>query len=437
MEKTYQKVGILGFGEKTGVSLLKKIHAKEFHIFDRADSKKINDLVSQSSKLNQQVTVYSDDPSLMPSKLDILFISPGVPFDHPLIVQAKKHNIKVQTEIDFACENLKIPMIGITGSLGKSTMAKLCHDLLQRKYNHVFLGGNYGTTLVEAVDQDFDIAVVEISSFQLRESFLFSPYIAILLNLYDNHLDRHKTFKDYQDSKLKIFQNLSDKDVALINFDQKNLMPTPNLARTLTFSEKGSTNADAYYKDGNFYVFGRKISVETFGLPKAQLLALLLIAHIENISIQDFQATLSSYQRLPHRNQIVRHEPYIFVNDSKSTTPDATLFAISQYSQPVHLIMCGQNKGISIDSFVQKIHEIPNIMSITVFGEMGTELFQKISHPNIVLTKSLEFALVEIFRTIKRNDVVLFSPGFASFDQYKNMEERGNHFTRLVKSLEI
>lgn len=429
--------GILGFGHRTGVSLLKYLKGGEIYIFDGGNREKIKELVDQNKSPQQKVHIYQDKVEFFHEKIDLLLVSPGIPAIHPLIEEAKAKRIKIQTEIDFSFERLKCPVIGITGSLGKSTMAKLSHELLLEKYKKVFLGGNYGTALVQALDKNFDIAVVEVSSFQLEESYLFHPKVSIFLNLYENHLDRHLTMDAYLQAKVRIFQNQTQDDHAIVSLDQPELHKYSHRVPTKTFSTKGNKSADIYTNGEDIVLNGKKITINCYHHPKQQVLALLLLADVFEISNESVENVLQNYQQLEHRQERIEHGDIVFINDSKSTTPDSTLFAISQFCQPIHLILCGQNKGISLDEFAHRIKKHTNIVSITVFGEVSEDLTSQLTHPNLVTVKNLEEAMSQIMRVIKSGDVVLFSPGFASFDQYKNMAARGDHFKELVASLSV
>jgi len=210
------RYGILGFGQLTGVALLRYLKNQNITItiYDAAPLGEVQKRIG--ADLPPGVDLRSDQLSEWDSDVDLLLLSPGVPMNHPIVLRALADGVSVQSELEFASSKLKCPMIAITGSMGKSTVSKMIYDLMLHKYNRVFLGGNYGVPLIEAVGKGYDLAVVEVSSFQLEQSTTFHPQVALLLNIFENHLDRHHTFENYQQAKLKIFERQSPRNHALI-----------------------------------------------------------------------------------------------------------------------------------------------------------------------------------------------------------------------------
>ncbi|MEZ4819349.1 MAG: UDP-N-acetylmuramoyl-L-alanine--D-glutamate ligase [Bdellovibrionota bacterium] len=392
-----KKYGILGFGLRTGLGLLQYLQDADIDIFDGGDLQAIQTLVTTYKKPGQHVQVFADDVACLKKNIGTLLISPGVPAEHPIIAQAHAWGITVQTEIDFSFDRLQCPVLAITGSLGKSTMAKMSFDLLCMRYKNVFLGGNYGTALVQALGKGCDHAVVEVSSFQLQQSTSFHPKVAVFLNLYANHLDRHGSMDHYLYAKQRIFQNQSKDDYAIVSADQPELIPLGCEAKILTFSTQADQRADAYVKDESIYLFGREITLDFHGHPKQQVLALLLLACIYKIDIQKVKEVLAHFVQLEHRQEKIVKGDNVFVNDSKSTTPDATLFALTQFQAPVHLMMGGKGKGLDLQDFAQRLQQYENIVSITVFGEMAPTLGKVLSHPNLVQVKNLDQAFTSSY----------------------------------------
>ena len=410
------RYGILGFGQLTGVALLRYLKNQNITItiYDAAPLGEVQKRIG--TDLPPGVDLRSDQLSEWGSDVDLLLLSPGVPMNHPIVLRALADGVSVQSELEFASSKLKCPMIAITGSMGKSTVSKMIYDLMLHKYNRVFLGGNYGVPLIEAVGKGYDLAVVEVSSFQLEQSTTFHPQVALLLNIFDNHLDRHHTFENYQHAKLKIFAHQSPRNHALILDQLVGKLDIKTKSKITKISPKSAGHHGSQHVPEHVAFLSGMADV--FGLKQV---------HIEHV--------LDRFDALEHRREVFEVNGWNLMNDSKSTTPDATRFALKSLAQNLHLILGGRNKDISIKAFARDLSQMTQIQSIALIGDMGPVLRGELTHANVMMSMTLKQALLDIKAVAVKGEVILLSPGFASFDQYENMAARGRAFKKLARDI--
>lgn len=415
MNKKQAWTGILGMG-RTGRAL-KAFFQENVVCFDQNPT---------GDDVPDQITSWDD-------RIQTLIVSPGVALDHPLIQHANANNVHCISELDAAYAHLDLPLVAVTGSLGKSTLCKLIFELLSSSNKKVFLGGNYGTPLIEATRDAYDLAVVEVSSFQLAHSCVFSPHVGVFLNFSPNHLNWHKTLDAYFDAKKSLFARQTPQDVAVLNFDHPDIRNIKPASNVMSFGH--DQGLDALIKDGVFYLQGEATPIVSTNVPSEQVMVLLLLCAYFDLSLQTLQKVLDDFEPLPHRQEHFVHGGVTYINDSKSTTPDATLFAIENTNQPLHLILCGEDKDTDLVCFSSELATNKHIQSITLFGDIAHTLASMIDRKNVTVVDDMKSALQHVHSINEKKHVVLFSPGFASFDQYANMQVRGEAFKSLVQTL--
>lgn len=374
---------------------------------------------------------------------DVIVLSPGVSFHTPQVKNASSLGKKIISEIELAYDFITKPIIGITGTNGKTTTTTLISQILENAGKKVFTGGNIGSPLIGIAgnDQHYDLIVLELSSFQLQGTKNFKPYIGVILNITDNHLDHHKDFKEYLGSKLKLFQNHCMDNWAVFNSDdaylEKNISPLQT--NKISFGKDENTS-DVFCKSDRIYfnehspvdVSGRKL-LGTHNIDN--IMAATAVSRILDLENSFIEKTIREFRPLPHRLEYVKTLNGVNIfNDSKSTSPDATLKAIESLEKPIILIAGGKDKDIDYtilnDALKNKVKRL--ILIGEARGKMKMQL-QKSVYTSTADT--LDDAVKTAFKCANPDDTLLFSPGCSSFDMFKSYEERGRIFREIVENI--
>ncbi len=373
---------------------------------------------------------------------DTVVLSPGVSFNIPPVQEAVAHGIEVISEIELASRFIKTPVIAVTGSNGKTTTCNLLASILEKGGRKVFLGGNIGTPLIEVAERDhgYEFLVLELSSFQIQGINEFKPYIAAILNLSPNHLDHHGDFQEYVESKMKLFINQDVGDWAIYNADD-DLIPAylrTIKSKKIPFGKEPMENGVFY--DGRYVMFGNDrydlINMKLLGAHNIEnAMAAIAVSRIVGCRPAQIEKEISEFNPLPHRIEFVRlFKGAQFYNDSKSTSPGATLRALECFAPPIILISGGKDKGLDYDVLKDEIRN--KVRLLVLFGESRSSMQRQLgSHSDTYLASSLEEALETAVAGINSGDTVLFSPACSSFDMYSSYEERGRVFKELVQRL--
>jgi len=343
--------------------------------------------------------------------VELLVKSPGVPAEAPLVAAARERGIPVWSEIELASRLLPNPILGVTGTNGKTTTAEWLGFILGAP-----VAGNVGRALSELdgeVDPD-QLVVVELSSFQLEDVHEFRPRIAVLLNLEPDHLDRHGSFDAYQAAKLRIFENQAEDDTAVVPRDLAHVVR----GRRVEFAADDPLPAEPSLR----------------GLHNREnAAAATAAARAAGATDEQIAEGLRDFTGVAHRLELVGERRGVtYVNDSKATNVAATLRALAAYEdEPVRLILGGSRKGEDFAALAAALG--PNVHAVYVIGETADELARAI--PDTIRARDLETAVERAATAAQPGEVVLLSPGCASYDQFRDFEERGEEFRRLVENL--
>lgn len=369
-------------------------------------------------------------------------VSPGVSPSHPIFAVAPSN--KLISEIELAFQISRVPIIAITGTNGKTTVTTLVNQMLVRSGLKSTAAGNIGPTLIEAADRnDLDVIVAEVSSFQLALTQTFRPHVATWLNFAEDHLDWHPTTDDYASSKAKIFAAQGSADIAVVNNGDRVVMDHVRSAasQVVTF---GRESGD-YRLDGERFVGPRGRDLGGLDLLPRTLphdidnaLAALATALEAGASVSGCAIALGESTLLPHRVEFVEDiEGVKFYDDSKATTPSAVVAALAGFASTI-LIAGGKNKGLDLSVIREFIDREKNhsIRAVVAIGESAPEIV-KIFAPNyqVQIGESMDEAVTKALELAVPGDVVLLSPGCASFDWYRSYVERGDDFVRVVHQL--
>ncbi|MGB9766929.1 MAG: UDP-N-acetylmuramoyl-L-alanine--D-glutamate ligase [Sulfurihydrogenibium sp.] len=397
-----------------------------------------------------QNIILDDNDSIENVKPELIIVSPGVPFFKEIYRFAKKNRIPIISDIEYAYRFFKGDVIAITGTDGKTTTTSLIYDIFKSvSSKNVFVGGNYGIPFINAVDKNYDLAVLELSSFQLYSTKTFKPKIAILLNISKDHLDWHKKIKHYVLSKFKIFKNQTEKDYLILNHDDSCLRNIQAKSKVYYFSlntlpkdKKGIFLKDK--KDNQYLLTIRDVSekdlvvkTKLIGLHNLQnIMASILAAYLYGLDLDKVLEVIEKFEPLPHRIEFVANIKGIsFYNDSKATTVQAVEKAIDSFDKNVILILGGINKGGDFSTLKDKLKE--KVKKAIIIGRDKEEIKRMIEdYTDVELSSSLEDAVMKAFNSAEKGYTVILSPGCASFDMFKSYADRGEKFKKIVKNLE-
>ncbi|WP_210363732.1 UDP-N-acetylmuramoyl-L-alanine--D-glutamate ligase [Bacillus sp. REN3] len=444
---TYQHKKILVLGlAKSGVSAAALLHKLGAFVTVN-DSKPFSENPEARGLLEQGIKVVcgSHPIELMDEGFELIVKNPGIPYYNPMIQKAVEKGIPVITEVELAYRISEAPLVGITGTNGKTTTTTLIYEMLKASRKDPLIAGNIGT-VATSVAQDAtadNTIVIELSSFQLMGIDQFKPRIAIILNLYDAHLDYHGTKEEYVEAKARITMNQTEEDYLIVNADQEEVMEIARHSRAtiIPFSTKDVLEKGAFIKEGWVVFNGEKvIEIKDIVLPGKHNLENILSAVAASIlSGADHSAirqVLTTFAGVRHRLQYVGAiQGRKFYNDSKATNILATENALAAFEDPVILLAGGLDRG---NSFDELIPSLKNVKALVTFGQTAEKVGQagkEAGIKTILRVDNVEKAVPVAFQHSLPGDVILLSPACASWDQYKTFEVRGDMFIEAVHKL--
>jgi UDP-N-acetylmuramoylalanine--D-glutamate ligase len=379
----------------------------------------------------------------------LMVISPGVPDNSPVVVEAKKRGIKIVSEIEVGSWFCRGPVVAITGSNGKTTTTTLTGRILgDAKKKHV-VAGNIGKAFSSVVLglAETDIAVLEVSSFQLDYIEEFKPAISVLLNITPDHMDRYDhSMEKYAASKARIFSNQSTEELLFYNADDEWTVRVVSRARcrTMGFSIKKKFDEGAFVENASLVVAMDGVKRRIIGTDEIFIrgmhnlynsMASALVGTSLGIDPASISSTLRTFEGVEHRLEFVREvESVRYYNDSKATNVDSVWYALQAFREPVVLLLGGRDKGNDYSRLEEPVKErVKAVIAIGESAEKVQKFFGKIKP--VIVCKSMEDAVGESHRAAEAGDVVLLSPACASFDWFDNYEHRGKVFKELIRKL--
>lgn len=381
---------------------------------------------------------------------DFIVLSPGVPLSKLPTEALKKAKIPIIGEVELAASHITAPIIAITGTNGKSTTTTLVGQILQDWGLNIFVGGNLGRPLSEAVGSDWDFVVVELSSFQLETIQHFRPRIAALLNITPDHLNRYPDFEAYQETKWRILENQHPDDHAIFNRDDPLTLPPHYAGDAIYFSKNQVLHRGLYLQDGiiKSTVWGEAEDLchleDLQGGAKHHIenaLAACAITQLCGCPSKRIVQTLRTFKGLPHRMEFVRrHAGIHYINDSKDTNVGALMQSLLNLPKPVILIAGGRDKAADFTPLRPVLQN--KVKHLILIGEARHKMAESFSdHPALEKIdssdgmKAMEIALARATVLARSGETVLLSPGCASFDMFQSYEARGDVFKKLVEAL--
>ena len=448
MDVKGKHIVVFGLG-RTGESLVRFLLDKEARVTvtDSSPVHRLEKIMTRMKHLRVDFHL-GGHPAGIIADADLVVLSPGVPHTLECIEQARRKNIPIIGEIELAAGFIDTPVVAITGTNGKSTTTRLIGRMLEHSGKKVFLGGNLGRPLIDyaTADQGADVAVVEVSSFQLDTIVHFRPKVGVLLNITPDHLDRYDDFQAYARSKGRLFNNQTAADTAVLNAgDAEILRVTENIkSRRCMFNQTQPDRCGAIISTSGIRINMPGIEEMVVGSDLVPLAgrhnlentaAAILAALSAGASNEGILSALSGFVPDPHRLEFVATVDSVsYYDDSKGTNVDATARAIEALSAPLILIAGGRDKLGGYDALREPVRK--NVKFLIVIGESANAIDAALN--DVVETRhasSMAEAVQMAADIALAGDKVLLSPACSSFDMYKNYAARGQDFQLCVRSL--
>jgi len=376
--------------------------------------------------------------------IDVVYASPGVPPEHGLLQAARERGIQLSSLVELFFALCPAPILGVTGSAGKSTTTSLIGDIFAAAGREVFVGGNIGRPLLGKLDQisASSWVVMELSSFQL-EPLQVSPHIGLVTNVTPNHLDRHPSMEAYWAAKGQILAHQVPTDWAVLNADDDWTRRYRPLGRVLHFSLEGIVEG-AYLAGQQLMLLGEPL-LEISDVPLrgrhnlANVLAAMASSHAAGIDPTSMRAAIQAFKGVPHRLQTVaERDGVLFVDDSIATAPERSIAALRAYGEALVLVAGGRDKHLPMQDWASLIAR--RVKHVVLLGEMSDLIAQAIhvadpGYTAMTRASTMDEAVARAASVASSGDVVLLSPGGTSYDMYSDFEARGHDFARAVGEL--
>lgn len=434
MKAGHKKIAIIGFG----------LEGRALFFYLRLRGKRDITILDQNSKLRipkGAKAILGKNYLENLSAFDVIYRSPGVP-DYLPIKQVRE---KVSSSTNLFLARVKGIVVGITGSAGKSTAAALLYRMCKAAHEPVFLGGNIGRDPLKFLPKLAmnSITVMELSSFQLRD-VKASPHVAVVLDVYEEHLDKHKNFKEYIEAKTNIVRFQKPGDVIIFSKESAYARKIARLSRAKKYSfALSDTSADAYMRNGALYTkeHGKIMERSDIRIPgphnEKNVMAAVLAALSLGASPEAIRSAVRNFNGLPHRLEFVRKIGGVtFYNDSGAVNIRAAIASMDSFLGPKVVLVGGKNKSLPLRPLVQRLLK-PDIKCAVLFGSMRRELaplLKKKGMKNFSVKAAMAAAVPSAAGEAEAGDIVLLAPGTASFDEFKDYRARGEEFKKIVKN---
>ena len=450
-----KKVAVIGIGI-SNTPLIKYLTAIGVDItaFDKSEEMELKEQLKALDGLKINYSLGKNYLSNL-NGFDLIFKTPKVRFDIPELVAERSRGAVVTSEMEAFCDLCPARIFAVTGSDGKTTTTTLIHEMLKNQGFKCWLGGNIGTPLLDKIDEidENDMVVLELSSFQLH-TMKCRLSTAVITNMSPNHLDVHESMDEYIDAKKNIYRYQTEADQLILNYDNditRNFAPEAK-GRVVFFSRIQALDKGMILEDNNFTYKTDRGSESILDAGKIQLPGVHNIenylaaaaAVIKYVEPEIIQQVARSFKGVEHRNELVRELNGVkFYNDSIGSSPTRTIATMKSFKQKLILITGGYNKNIPYDDMGKILTE--QVKCLVLIGQTGA-LIEKVFHDEIEKSRkgrdiavykchTLEEAVKKAYTNAVENDIILLSPASASFDMFKNFEERGNRFKEIVNNI--
>ncbi|MDO6605218.1 UDP-N-acetylmuramoyl-L-alanine--D-glutamate ligase [Arenibacter palladensis] len=443
-----ERLVVLGGGESgVGTAILGKKEGFEVFVSDKGIIKEEYKKVLEHFEIDWEEQQHTEEKIL---NADLVMKSPGIPDKVPLVVKLKEKGVPIISEIEFASRYTKATIIGITGSNGKTTTTMLTNHILKEGGLHVGMAGNIGDSYAKMVaEKNFDFYVLEISSFQLDGIVDFKPHIAILTNITPDHLDRYEyKFENYIASKFRIAKNQTKEDYLIYDADDEVivhwLQTNPVQSKLLPFSINRKLDEGAYLENDKIIIKTQNNTIEMSTDALAlegkhnvkNTMAATTAAKLISIRKETIRRSIENFQGAEHRlEKVLKIHHVQYINDSKATNVNATYYALDSMKTPTVWIVGGVDKGNDYKELMPLVRE--KVKAIICLGTDNSKIKDAFGNvvDLVVETFAMDEAVKVAYKIAERGDTVLLSPACASFDLFKNYEDRGNQFKEAIKKL--
>jgi UDP-N-acetylmuramoylalanine--D-glutamate ligase len=434
-----QNIAVLGAGlSGSAAALLLRSEGAQVTVLDSADEKNLLKSTIDNLRTRGVHVICGATADEHSAAYHMAILSPGIDPTSRLTRNFSSRGIDVISELELGWRSCEIPVIAVTGTNGKTTTTELLAEMLNACGQRTIACGNIGKPLSEVAreKQPFNVLTVEVSSFQLEAIRTFRPSISLWLNFAPDHLDRYRSVADYRAAKLRIFENQTESDVAVVNAIEKLPAVRPRKIRFSAYADQADfrlSQGAIFYQDQAVL---RLADTKLRGLHNIEnLMATFAAGMTRGLSFEEMVPPLCAYEPRPHRCEFVREVGGVgYVNDSKATNLDALDKALRAQNKPVILIAGGKDKGFSFDPLRSLVSE--KVRSTILIGEMAERIRRSWNGAvECEIANSLADAVERAHARAKPGEVILFSPGTSSFDMFKSYGDRGDQFRALVRAL--
>ena len=446
MDLNGKRVLVVGLGKSGASALFLKAHGARVTVSDAKSGDELHDEIPVL--LDHGITVETGGHGERTFReQDLIVVSPGIPLDAPALVQARALGGFVVGEIELAARFLPGPIVAITGSNGKTTTTTLTGEIMTAGGFSALVGGNIGTPAIALAERATpeSVIVLEVSSFQLETIHSFRPKVAVILNVTPDHLDRHRTFEAYVDAKARILENQQSADLAVLNAADPTCvaMAARTKAQVFWFSRQKEVQQGAWVLDGKILFRDGAQQREIMLVSEIPLkgahnlenvLAAVCASALLGCAPEKIRQAVREFKAVEHRLEYVATIRGVdYYNDSKATNVDATIKALESFPANIHLILGGKDKGSDYTLLNHLLRQ--RVKRVYTIGAAAAKIESQIQGVEVVHADTLENALRKANAVAEPGDVVLLAPACASFDQFKNYEQRGQVFKESVRTL--
>lgn len=419
----------------------------EVIVNDLANIEKLNkEKIQYLESLGVKFVLGEHSDNLIDNSFDYLIKNPGIAIDHKYVLKCREMGIPVINELEMAYQCLKdkdITLIGITGTNGKTTTTTLIYEMIKKSGKRVHLAGNIGYPLCDFVDkvQNGDILVVETSCQQLENTDTYKPNIAVVTNIDQAHLEFMKTYEHYKYVKSKLFLNQTEDDVLILNNDDEELnLLAVNAKANKKYFSSSINNCDCCIKNNAIYYDNKEIikldDIKLIGKHNYEnIMAAILASRQVDVDFDSICEVLKEFKGVTHRLEYVNNvHGVVYYNDTEATNIKCTKIALSSFEKPTILILGGYERNQDFNELENYVSNVKEIYAIGSCRNRVLDFGNRVGIKTYVF-EYLKDAMDEITKSAKAGDVVLLSPASASWDQYKQCEDRGDEFKNIVNNL--
>ena len=454
-----KKVLVVGFG-LSGVAVAKYMakQGAKVTVTDTKQKSELMDSVNACADLKLEYELGKHNgPTFRASEMVVL--SPGVPLNIKPLDEAREVNVPITNEIDLAAAALKEPLITVTGTNGKTTVTTLIGEMFKNDNRPAYVGGNIGKPLLDYVTEGskVDVVVAELSSFQLELTSRVIPAVAVFTNMEPDHLDRYPSMEAYVEAKKRLLKACDKNTYVVLNHDSPTVQNFAQecAGRIMWFTKKNPMTVGGEFAEnfvGCYYdastkkiharITGKEEIYDVSGIKiygehnKENVMAALCAARAMGVSPQAIQTVISTFKGVAHRLEFVRRKDGVyFFNDSKATNPQSMLKALQSFpANPIILLAGGKDKNFDFGPLTETVRARCKLLIL--MGEAKEKMNRSIGDfAETYLVGTFEEAVLLAFQKSRNGDIILLSPGCASYDMFRNYEERGDYFKKLVHQL--